>query len=113
MKLLVIILKNERLLDRITSILLEVGLFDSSVLDGENIESLADTAMPLFSSFKALFGKDYSYNRTIISPVLDSDSIYEFTRVCEKEGIDFSNPEIGSLFSVPCTVFTGDNGEDL
>lgn len=113
MKLLVVILKNERLFDRISSILLEVGLFDSSVLDGENIESLKDTAMPLFSSFKSLFGKDYSYNRTIIGPVYDNEAIFQFVKICEKEGIDFSNPETGCLFSLPCSIYTGDNGEDL
>ncbi len=113
MKLLVIMLKKERLLEKIITILLETGMFDSSVIDGENIETLAKSKMPLFTSFKALFGADYSYNMTIISPVYDSSSIKDFVKICDKEGIDFSNPETGTLLSLPAAIFTGNNEDDL
>lgn len=113
MKLLIIILKQEHLLDQISSILLEVGLFGSTVLDGENIETLADSPMPLFSSFKSLFGENYSYNRTIVSPVEDNESILDFLHICAHEGIDFSDPDTGVLLTVPCRIFTGENSNEL
>ncbi len=113
MKLLIIILKQEHLLDQVSSILLEVGLYGSTVLDGENIETLADSPMPLFSSFKSLFGEDYSYNRTIISPVENNESIQDFLNICAHEGIDLSDPEIGVLLTVPCLIYTGENSNEL
>lgn len=113
MKLLVIILKDESLLDRISSILVEVGLFDSSVLDGEGVETLMEGAQPVFASFKDLFGRGYMYNRTIVSPVQDPQAIPDFLRVCQQEQIDLANPEVGVLFTLPCTIFDGANGDQL
>ncbi len=113
MKLMIIILKDESLLDRISSILLEVGLFDSSVLDGESIESLSDEGLPLFASFKSLFGKEYSYNRTLFIPVGDARDIKVFLHICQKEGIDFSNPEKACLMTLPCQIYDGSNGDSL
>ncbi len=113
MKLLIIILKNEKLLDQISSILLEVGLYSSSVLDGENIDALADSPMPLFSSFKSLFGENYSYNRTILCPVEHDEDIQDFLNICRQEKIDLTNPDTGTLLSVPCSVYTGENSGDL
>ena len=113
MKLLIIILKQEQLLDQVNSALLEAGLYDSSVLDGENIESLAGTATPLLSSFATLFGEDFSYNRTIVSPAADDEAVRDLLSIFEHEGIDFSDPDTGVLLTIPCTVFNGANQEDL
>ena len=113
MKLMIIILKDENLLEQVTSILVEAGFYDASVLDGENIETLADTTMPLLASFKNLFSDDFSYNRTIVCPAADPQMIKDALNIFEKEQIDFSNPQTGTLFTLPCTVFTGENREDL
>ncbi len=113
MKLLVIILKNESLLEQVTSALVEAGLYDSSVLDGENIETLADASMPLFTSFKNLFGEDFSYNRTVISPVRDPRAVQDVLDIFEQENIDFTDPDTGTLMTIPCVLFNGDNREDL
>ncbi len=113
MKLMVIILKHEQLLDQVTSILLEAGLYDASVLDGENIETLADASMPLLSSFKSLFGDEFSYNRTIICPVRYTEAIRDVLDIFNQEGIDFTDPETGVFFTLPCSIFTGDNVEEL
>ena len=113
MKLLIMILKDESLLEQIASIMVEQGLYESAIIDGENIESLAGGSVPLLTSFRSLFGDFGSYNRTIICPIDAGDTLLGLLAVFSQEGIDFSRPEIGTLLTVPCTVFDGNNGEVL
>ncbi len=101
---MIIVLKREKLLKKLTSILLEFGMFESTVLDGEGIENLAAQTNPVFSSLRSLFSDEYVYNKTIITPVEDRETIDGFLSLCKKEGIDFQGDDIGSVMAFPCEL---------
>jgi len=107
MYIMVIILKEETLIKKIFSLLIEFELYQSTVLDGESIENIALKKIPLFSDLNMLFGRESIYNRTIICYVPKGAVIEKFVKVCRKEGIDFLNDDIGCLMTFPCHLFLG------
>lgn len=109
MHLLIIILKDESLLKKLLSLLIEFELYDSTVLDGESIENIAARNIPLFSDLNSLFGKESVYNRTILCYVPDDETAKSFIQVCKQEGIDFKKPDTGCIMTVPCSLFIGES----
>jgi|SRR5690554_879498 len=109
MYVMIIILKDESLVKKIFSLLIEFELFQSTVLDGESIENIAARKIPLFSDFNLLFGRESVYNRTIICYVPEGSTVDDFIKVCRKEGIDFQEQDIGCLMTFPCSLFLGKN----
>ncbi len=107
MYVMIIILKDESLVKKIFSLLIEFELFQSTVLDGESIENVAARKIPLFSDFNLLFGRESVYNRTIICYVPDGATIEEFIQVCKKEDIDFDKQDIGCLMTFKCDFYLG------
>jgi hypothetical protein len=104
---MIIILKDESLVKKILSLLLEFELYQSTVLDGESIENIAARKIPLFSDFNLLFGRESAYNRTIVCYVPDGSTVEEFIKVCKKEEIDFQKQDIGCLMTFKCNLFLG------
>ncbi len=113
MKLLILILKKEELLDRILGILVETGFHDVSILDGENHEAFMFESNPVIASFRDLFSRQPPYNRTLLCPAPEPTMIADFVNICTKEGIPLQDPEIGLLLSLPCTIYTGSNLKDM
>jgi len=111
MRLLIIHLKKESQVVKAGSLLLELGLFDAAVLDGESLENLGVGQAALFSSFQNLFGGGSAYNRTILVPVPDTETVKDFLHLCEQEGIRFQDPEVGWILVLPTELFVGP--EDL
>ncbi len=107
MLVMIIILKDESLVKRLLSLLIEFELFQSTVLDGESIENIVSSNIPVFSDFKMLFGRESIYNRTIISFVPDERTFNRFIKISRKDGIDFQTQDIGCLMTFPCTTFLG------
>lgn len=97
MYLLAIILKNEKKLKKLVSIMIECGFYDSSVIDGEGIENLASTTAPIFSEIAIFFGQELVYNRVILAIAPDRESLLEFVKLCEKEKLDFNDEKTGKL----------------
>jgi len=103
--ILVIVLKKEPLIKKITSLLIELGLFDACILEGEGVEEAAAQAIPLFSSLQDLFGGEYSTTKFILAPVPDLDTVREFLSLSRSEGIDFREPGTGAVAALPCSFF--------
>jgi len=107
-----IVLKKEPLIKKITSLLIELGLFDACILEGEGVEEAAAQAIPVFSSLQDLFGAEYSTSKFILAPVPDLDTVREFLSLSRSEGIDFREPGMGAVAAFPCTLFvSADQGE--
>ncbi len=104
---MIVILKKESLTKKLVSILIECGLYDSTVLDGEGIENVATQTIPLFSELRGLFGEELVYNKTVIAYVPDRETIDDFVALCAKDGLDFANDDVGVVMAFPCTVFVG------
>ncbi len=107
MRVLIIHLQKEEDLQTVASLLMELGLFNTAILDGEGIENIGVPQDQLFASFQNLFGQGSAYNRTLITPVADMDFIKTFLHLCEVQGLDFKNPETGWVLSFPCDFFSG------
>ncbi|MFW5800895.1 MAG: hypothetical protein ACOCVC_02580 [Spirochaeta sp.] len=102
-----IVLKQEQLLKRISAILIECGLFDSTILDGEGIENVAGQTNPLFRELRGLFGQELVYNRTIIVHVPEREILDDFIALCKREKIDFAKPDVGFVMAHTCDLYYG------
>lgn len=107
MRLLIIHLQKEEDLQTVASLLMELGLFDTAIVDGEGIENIGVPQDQLFASFQNLFGQGSAYNRTLICPVPDMNVIHTFLHLCEVQGLDFKAPDTGWIVSFPCDFYRG------
>ncbi len=107
MYIAIIILKQEALLKRLSAILIECGLFDSTVLDGEGIENAAGQGDSLFRELRGLFGGELAYNRTFIVHVPEREMLDDFVDLCRREKIDFTQRDVGLVMAYPCEFFLG------
>lgn len=107
MRVLIIHLEKEADLQTAASLLIELGLFDTAILDGEGVENVGVPQERIFSSFQNLFGQGSAYNRTLISPVPDLECVKTFLHLCENQGLDFKHPDTGWVLSFPCDFFVG------
>ncbi len=111
MRVLIIHLQKEEDLQTVAPLLMELGLFNTAILDGEGIENVGVPQDQLFASFKNLFGQGSAYNRTLVSPVPDMNCVQAFIHLCERQGLDFRNPDTGWVLSFPCDFYTGEEAE--
>lgn len=100
--LMIVILKNEALIRKVVGALVELELYDSSVLDGEAIENLAVRTIPLFEDVGGWFGQNLAYNRTLFVTLNERAEADAFVDLCRRDGIDLTDPEIASLLLLPC-----------
>jgi len=106
-RVLMIHLQKEEDLQTVSSLLIELGLFSTAIVDGEGVENIGVTQDQLFASFQNLFGQGSAYNRTLITPVPDMDTVHMFLHLCEGQGLDFKKADIGWVLSFPCDFFVG------
>lgn len=107
MRVLVVHLQKEEDLQTVASLLMELGLFNTAILDGEGIENIGVPQDQLFASFQNLFGQGSAYNRTLISPVPDMETIHSLIHLCDLQGLDFKKPDTGWILSFPCDLYVG------
>ncbi len=107
MRVLMIHLQKEEDLQTVSSLLIELGLFSTAIVDGEGVENIGVTQDQLFASFQNLFGQGSAYNRTLITPVPDMDTVHMFLHLCEGQGLDFKKANTGWVLSFPCDFFVG------
>lgn len=103
----IIILKSEAYAKPVVSTLVELELFDSSVLDGEGVENVATETAPILSEVTALFGQDILFNKTIITVVPTRDMVFTLNGALKRDGIDLTQPEVGTLMAFPCPIYIG------
>lgn len=109
MYIMIVIIKNEKKLNKLISILIELGLYDSTILDGECIETGVVDTLPLFKELALLFSnEEFIYNKTIITQVPDKETLDAFVNICLEEDIDFTKPNIGSVMAFKCDLFVGE-----
>ena len=107
MQIVLIILKDESLLEKIASIFIECELFDTSILDGEGVETIASETSEIFNEIKRFFGNTMNYNRVIISAVPNQQSVEQLVKLIKEENINFNDGNTGVFVSFPCTFFIG------
>ncbi|MGM0607958.1 MAG: hypothetical protein ACQESP_06040 [Candidatus Muiribacteriota bacterium] len=107
MYIMIVVLQNENLLEKVVGILFELELFNSTVLDGEEPETVAVESLPLFLDLAKLVKDENTYNKTIISYVPEKETVNEFIRICREEKIDFNVENTGWVSAFKCEIFEG------
>jgi len=103
--LLMVILKEERHLKTVINAMIELGLFDATILDGEAVENLATQTLPLFADVGQWFGHNLAYNRTLLVLVPDRRQAEEFVALCGRDGVDLRDPAIATMALLPAESF--------
>lgn len=107
MHVAVIILRDESLTKPVVTCMIECGIFDATVLDGEGIEHYAGETIPVFASLRSLFGEQSTYNTTIIAAVQSRELVGELVHLCKDAGVDFENSDVGTVLAFPCDFHVG------
>lgn len=110
MHITIIILKDEKKYDKLIQILIELQLFDSTILDGEGIEPSLIDSLSVFKELALMLrsSEEYVYNKTIISFVPNKEDLKNLIKICKEEDIDFTKPNVGSVMAFKCDFFVGE-----
>ncbi len=102
MWLLIAILKNETVAEKMLSAMLELELTDTAVIDGEAVENLAARSFALFSEVGRLFSERLRYNRVLLCRLPDRSAALDLQQLCRDDGIDLHDSQTGFFLLVPC-----------
>ena len=107
MRLLMIILNKERFLDDILSTLVELGIVGATVIESTRMSEILIREIPIFAGLRHMRSSSRAYNRVIIAPVEEKETVGELLKLLKEMNIDFSDSETGFLFTVPIEDFSG------
>jgi len=105
MYIAILILKSEAYAKQVVSTLIEFEVYDATVLDGEGLVNVASETMPILSEVTSLFGQEIVFNKTVIFGSKDRETIERINRSLQSQGIDFTQPEVGTLMAFPCELY--------
>jgi len=100
MELLMIILNKEEYLEKITSIITEVGVNAASILESEGMGHFLAYEIPIFAGLRHMMGERKTANRIILG-LIEKEFIPNFKKMLSKEKIDFSDPDVGIAITLP------------
>jgi len=101
MELLVIILKDEKYLEKLTSLLVEAGISGATISDSEGIGHYLAYEVPIFAGLRQLMGEGKTINKTILATLDDEQVFDKLKKLLAEENIDFSKPGVGTIATVP------------
>ncbi len=101
MKLMIFVLNNEELLERVLEAYAEVGVKGGTILDSEGMGRFLTFEIPLFAGFKKFMKGNKPYNKTIFSVVRDESLIPKLHKLLNEICGDLNGPGTGILFTVP------------
>ena len=107
MKLLVLVLNKEELLEDVLAAYIEVGIPGATVLDSEGMGHMLTYEIPLFADFKDFMKGNKPYNKTIFSVIRNEKKIKELEQILEDVGVKLDEPGTGILFTLPVDYARG------
>ena len=107
MRLLMIILNREELLDDILSTLVELGIMGATVIESTRMSEILIREIPIFAGLREMRRGGRAYNRIIIAAVEKRETVRELLTLYKEMNIDFSDSETGFLFTIPIEDFSG------
>ena len=111
MKLLVLVLNKEELLDDILEAFVEVGITGATILDSVGMGHKLAYEIPIFAGLRKSI-KTSDYSKTIFSVVQDDETLEEAVKIIG-EIIDFNETGTGLLFTVPLLMVKGLKSNEL
>lgn len=101
MKLLIIVLNQEKYLEKVLSLMLETGISGATILESEGLGHFLAYEIPIFAGLRQLVGERKAANKTIFA-VLEEESLFpKFKDLLKEENIDFNLPGIGIMALLP------------
>jgi hypothetical protein len=90
MELLMIILNKEQYLEKLLSILAELGI-DATILESEGLGHFLAYEIPIFAGLRKLVGEKKSPSKTILGLIEEENFLSNFKKLLKEEEIDFTN----------------------
>jgi hypothetical protein len=101
MQLLVVFLNAREHLEKLVSLLVEVGVTEATILDGQAVGHFLAHEVPIFAGLRQLVGEKQQPTGTVLA-LLENDSVFdELERLMKSEGIDFTEPGTGVIMTLP------------
>ena len=114
MQLLLIILYRENLLDEVLSALVEMEITRATVLDGTSMERVLSEDVPIFAGLWETIGGGGGQTKTILASIPNRSLLESLVLLFQEVGVDFTDPEVGRLFSIPVDFYLGpDAGKQI
>ncbi|ADK82850.1 P-II family nitrogen regulator [Sediminispirochaeta smaragdinae] len=107
MKLLVVVLNKEELLDEVLSAYVEAGIDGATILDSEGMGRFLTYEVPLFADFKSFMKGNKPYNKTIFSVVRKEAAIGRLRKLLDSVVGGLSEPGTGIMFTLPVDFAAG------
>ncbi len=107
MKLLVVVLNKEELLDEVLSAYVEAGIDGATILDSEGMGRFLTYEVPLFSDFKSFMKGNKPYNKTIFSVVREEAAIERLRKLLDSVVGGLAEPGTGIMFTLPVDFAAG------
>ena len=112
MELLIIIINREEYFEKILSILVELGTREATIFNSEGIGHFLAYEVPIFAGLRFLVGERKSANKSIMTLIEGDDAFLQFKALLAEEAIDFTQPGVGVIFTLPVTNIITSNKED-
>lgn len=107
MKLLVLVLNKEELLEDVLTAYVEAGIPGATILDSEGMGRFLTHNIPLFVDFNGFMQGNRPRNKTIFSIVQQEESLTTVKRLLHDICGGFSDPGTGILFTLPVDEVVG------
>jgi hypothetical protein len=101
MELLIVVLNEEEYLERILSILVELEVSEATVLDSESLGQFLAYEVPIFAGLQQLKGRGRTTSRTILALIKKRNFFPGFKELLAEENIDFTQPGMGIIATLP------------
>ncbi|MGA1870779.1 MAG: P-II family nitrogen regulator [bacterium] len=101
MELLMIIINKEEYFEKILSILVGLGVPGATILDSQGMGQFLAYEVPLFAGLRQVIGERRSLNKTIMTLIEDKEFFIKLKQTLEEEYIDFTQPGMGIIFTLP------------
>ena len=101
MELLMIILNKEEYFEKISSILVELGISGATILDSEGLGHFLAYEVPIFAGLKQMVGEQKTASKTILALIEQKSVFSEFKKLLAEENIDFTKADTGIIITIP------------
>ncbi len=98
MWLLIIVLNQEKFLDDLLSVLVELGITDAAIIDSQAMGKALAYEVPIFAGLSFQMSGSKSYSKTIIAQVERKEIGSEIMKMLQDVDIDFLTPGVGRIF---------------
>ncbi len=106
MYLLIIVLNREEYLDDILSCLLELGIEDAFISDGEPMKRSLASQVPIFAGIKFDLGRK-SFSKLIITTSEREDTAEEIIKLLKEVDIDLGAPGVSRIYTLKLQSISG------